>query len=112
MYIKKQDIKKETLLLDGRLLIKPLMEKEDVSAPFESIWAKTPPKMETDDEYHVREEINIVVSGKFEIEVGEETYQVEPGDVITVPSNVRHRVVNPYDEEAEWIYFIYFLLKL
>lgn len=103
MHIKKQEIKKETVLLDGRLVIQPMMEDKELSPTFESMWAKIPPRTETDDEYHPREEVNIVVSGQFTVEVGEESYQVEPGDVITIPSNVRHKVVNLSDAEGVWI---------
>ncbi len=103
MYIKKQEIKKKTVLLDGRLVIKPLMEDEKISPTFESMWAEIPPRTETDDEYHSKEEVNIIISGNFTVEAGNEAYQAEPGDVITIPSNVRHKVINTSDKEGVWI---------
>ncbi|MBU9727857.1 cupin domain-containing protein [Diplocloster modestus] len=91
------------VLLDGRMMIDQLMDREGVHPEFESLWGRIPPRTESDDEYHQKEEVNIVYSGSFIIEVGDQSYSVKPGDVITIPSNIRHKVVNASDEEGVWI---------
>ena len=97
------DRKNWIVLLDGRMMIDQLMDRDHIHPNFESLWGRIPPQTESDDEYHEKEEVNVVFSGKFIIEVGDQSYEVVPGDVITIPSNVRHKVVNHSDEEGVWI---------
>lgn len=92
-----------TVLLDGRMMIDELMDRDNIHPTFESLWGRIPPKTESDDEYHAKEEVNVVFSGNFIIEVGDKSYNVAPGDVITIPSNVRHKVVNASEEEGVWV---------
>jgi transcriptional regulator with XRE-family HTH domain len=45
-------------------------------------------------------EIALVLSGRFEIHVAFERYELEVGDSISFPSSMPHRYVNPTDEVA------------
>lgn len=49
---------------------------------------------------HPGMEMVLVLSGRFEIHVGFERYELEPGDSIWFPSSIPHRYVNPTDEVA------------
>jgi transcriptional regulator with XRE-family HTH domain len=49
---------------------------------------------------HPGEEMVLVLSGRLDIIVGFERYELFPGDSIHFPSTFPHRYVNPSDEEA------------
>lgn len=42
-----------------------------------------------------------VVSGSIKIEMGEEVTEWEAGDAFIIPDEVPHRVINPFDEDAQ-----------
>jgi transcriptional regulator with XRE-family HTH domain len=42
----------------------------------------------------------LVLSGRFQIQVGFDQYTLEPGDSISFPSSLPHRYANPDDQEA------------
>jgi len=46
---------------------------------------------------HVHEQVVNVLEGDFELTVGDETRRLGPGDIVVVPSNVRHcgRAITP-----------------
>ncbi len=49
---------------------------------------------------HPGQEIALVLSGRLDIHVGFERYELGPGDSIHFPSSLPHRYVNPTDEVA------------
>ena len=49
---------------------------------------------------HPGTEMVLVLSGRFDIYVGFERYELDPGDSIHFPSSFPHRYVNPTDEVA------------
>jgi transcriptional regulator with XRE-family HTH domain len=49
---------------------------------------------------HPGTEMVLMISGRLDIHVGFERYELEPGDSIHFPSSLPHRYVNPTDETA------------
>jgi transcriptional regulator with XRE-family HTH domain len=49
---------------------------------------------------HPGQEIALVLSGRLDIHVGFERFELGPGDSIHFPSSMPHRYVNPTDEES------------
>ena len=103
MGLKKFDRKKAQVIQNGRLMIDELVDRDKITPDFVSLWGRIAPGAESDDERHEQEELNIVFSGSITIEVGDTAYDAVPGDVVSIPSNARHKVVNRTKEEGVWI---------
>lgn len=52
---------------------------------------------------HEEEEICYVIKGKGQIVIGDQTFDIEKGSAIFIPSMANHRLINPGDEELEMI---------
>lgn len=55
---------------------------------------------------HGGREYGHVVSGRLAVQVGFESYELEPGDSINFDSAAPHRLSNPFDEPAVAIWFV------
>ena len=55
---------------------------------------------------HGGREYGHVLSGRLEVQIGFETYQVGPGDSIHFDSTTPHRLSNPHDEPCRAIWFV------
>jgi transcriptional regulator with XRE-family HTH domain len=55
---------------------------------------------------HGGREYGVIVSGRLEVQVGFETYSLEPGDSIHFDSTTPHRLSNPHDEACTAIWFV------
>ena len=64
-------------------------------AEFSSRIFRMEPGGHTATHTHEREHVAVVVSGSCRVEVGEESWPAEAGNIITVPPNLIHRFSNP-----------------
>jgi len=55
---------------------------------------------------HGGREYGVIVSGRLEVQVGFETYALEPGDSIHFDSSTPHRLSNPHDEPCTAVWFV------
>jgi transcriptional regulator with XRE-family HTH domain len=55
---------------------------------------------------HGGREYGVVVTGRLEVQVGFETYSLEPGDSIHFDSSTPHRLSNPHDVACTAIWFV------
>ena len=55
---------------------------------------------------HGGREYGVIVSGRLEVQVGFETYALEPGDSIHFDSSTPHRLSNPHDEPSTAVWFV------
>ncbi|RYP86674.1 cupin domain-containing protein [Nocardioides guangzhouensis] len=55
---------------------------------------------------HGGREYGHVLSGRLEVQIGFETYEVGPGDSIHFDSTTPHRLSNPHDEPCRAIWFV------
>jgi transcriptional regulator with XRE-family HTH domain/mannose-6-phosphate isomerase-like protein (cupin superfamily) len=55
---------------------------------------------------HGGREYGVIVSGRLEVQVGFETYTLEPGDSIHFDSSTPHRLSNPHDEPCTAVWFV------
>lgn len=55
---------------------------------------------------HEAEEILILVKGELEVTMGQESYNLKPGDTIYILSNVPHKIMNISDTFAEGYYVV------
>ena len=67
-------------------------------AEFSSRIFRMEPGGHTATHTHEREHVAVVVSGACRVEVGEESWTVGSGSIITVPPNLVHRFTNPGKE--------------
>ncbi len=49
------------------------------------------------------EHVQYVLRGKYTVKIGEEVYEVKPGDVIHIPPNTLHYYENNGDEDAVFL---------
>jgi len=52
------------------------------------------------------EHIQYVLKGRYKLGIGEEVYDVKPGDAVLIPANTPHWYENPGPQEAEFICII------
>lgn len=55
---------------------------------------------------HGGREYGYVLTGRIQVQVGFDTYTLEPGDAVTFDSTTPHRLSNPYDEAAEAVWLV------
>jgi quercetin dioxygenase-like cupin family protein len=53
--------------------------------------------------HEVAEEIYVLLRGRAQLRVGDETIEMAPLDAVRVAPTVEHTSANPYDEEALWL---------
>ena len=81
-----------------------------LGVPFEFVLLKFPPettagidiniKDGSDLNTHAGTECGLVLQGNLEIQVEKEVYHLRPGDSITLPSHLPHKISNPGKKEA------------
>ena len=74
-----------------------VMKRTDL-AEFSSRIFRMEPEGHTATHTHEREHVAVVVSGVCQVEVGEDSWIVGSGSIITVPPNLVHRFLNPGKE--------------
>jgi quercetin dioxygenase-like cupin family protein len=52
---------------------------------------------------HDWEHVNFVIRGRGRVYMGQDVFELEPGDFAFVPPNTMHQFENPYDEDLEFI---------
>jgi len=79
----------------------------DLNRTIEALWVVTPPGHDTsaDPFTHGGEEVGIILSGKKDVYLDGQKYELEAGDSITFDSTIPHWYKNSYDETcvAIWI---------
>jgi mannose-6-phosphate isomerase-like protein (cupin superfamily) len=55
---------------------------------------------------HGGREYGVIVAGRLEVQVGFETYSLEPGDSIHFDSSTPHRLSNPHDQPCSAVWFV------
>jgi len=97
IFIKSGDQKSE-ITRPGRLYrLKIKSEKT------EAITAELEPKAESRWYQHAGEEIHLVLEGKMEYLVGENTYKLSRGDILWHKSNLKHRARNTGSKKVKYI---------
>lgn len=64
-------------------------------------FAIIPPGSKTHNHKHDRGEVIYVVTGRGEVSIDGETYEIEPDVVLWAPKNVMHQVKNPGEESIK-----------
>ncbi len=75
---------------------------EGVTAPFESAWGWMGPHGKMEPHRHHTVEVYIAQTGTAELRVGDETMQMEPGDVAVIPPDEEHTILTG-DGEFLWL---------
>ena len=73
------------------------------SEKIEAIVAELEPKVESRWYQHTGEEIHLVLEGKMEYMVGENTYKLSKGDILWHKSNLKHRSRNMGSKKVKYI---------
>ena len=98
--------RRKTLIYPGSRIHHQLLSP-DLHGRLEAIWVSAPTGTGSGDEPYVHEgeEIGFVVRGRAECRVGEEAFQLEAGDAITLDSTVPHswRNAGPDVLDMLWI---------
>jgi quercetin dioxygenase-like cupin family protein len=97
VFIKSGDQKSETVK-PGRLYRTKIKSEK-----IEAIVAELDPKAESRWYQHSGEELHLVIEGKMEYTVGENTYKLSKGDILWHKSNLRHRARNTSSKKVKYI---------
>ncbi len=91
---------RKTLTTQGGIQFQLLTRGVDV--PFEFVLTKWPPETSDGEALHTHEgsECLFLIEGQLDIQIGDETYHLKPGDTITLKSSSPHRISNPGKKEA------------
>ena len=76
--------------------IQELYHSDNLSVAYVVVTGKAKSHM-----HKVMEEIYYVEKGRGKLYVGEECYQLRPGDIIPVPKNIYHHLEKTFDEDLE-----------
>ncbi len=97
IFIKSGDQKSEIIKPGRTYRLKIKSEKT------EAIVAELESKVESRWYQHTGEEIHLVLEGKMEYVVGENTYKLNKGDILWHKSNLKHRARNTSDKKVKYI---------
>lgn len=75
---------------------------EGMTAPFDHAWGYLRHPGEMERHRHPKEEVYFFFKGQGFVFVDGEEIPVAPGDVVRVPENALHTVINRADEELLW----------
>src|SRR4030042_4112451 len=100
---------------DDAIFIKSGDQKSEIARPgrvyrlkiksekTEAIVAELEPKVESRWYQHAGEEIHLVLEGKMEYIVGDNTYKLNKGDILWHKSKLKHRARNTSSEKVKYI---------
>ena len=86
-------------ILAGRVL------PEGMKAPFGDAWGYLEGKSFMEGHSHPTDEVYLVFGGKGYCHIGEEQFEVKPGDVVEIPANVTHTMECVEGETLLWAAF-------
>ncbi len=78
---------------------------EGLEAPFEHAWGYLDAPGEMEYHKHYKEEIYFFFKGDGFVRIDGEEYPVKPGDVVRVPPDAMHTVINRKEQELLWAAF-------
>ena len=58
---------------------------------------------QSDPDCHNQDEVMIIISGRGDVRIADETTTVQRGDFVVLPRNHEHVVTNPHEETLVWI---------
>ena len=97
--------RRKALLYPGSHIHHQLLSP-DLQGRLEAIWVSAPVGTGSGEEpyLHEGEEVGVVIRGRAECRVGDELFELEVGDAITLPSTTPHTWRNSGDETLEMIW--------
>lgn len=75
---------------------------EDLKAPFEHAWGYLDAPGEMEYHKHHKEEIYFIIKGEGFVRIDGEEFPVEAGDVVRIPPDAMHTVINRTHEVLQW----------
>lgn len=88
----------------GTILASPVLP-EDLRAPFEHAWGYLDRPGEMEYHSHHKEEVYFFFKGNGFVRIDGEEFPVEPGDVVRIPADAMHTVINRRNAELLWAAF-------
>lgn len=96
----------DLFLIDGEQIVCKV-KGEDTFGRFAIVEKVSPPKYEGPKYLHNEtDNIVYVLKGKYELEIGEEVYEAEQGDVVIIPRKTSYRFDNLLDEPSRMLAII------
>ena len=86
---------------ENTILAAPVLPK-DMPAPFDHAWGYLDKAGEMERHRHPKEEVYFFFKGTGFVFVDGEEIPVQPGDVVRIPCDTLHTVINRSDEELLW----------
>ena len=86
---------------ENTILAAPVLPK-DMPAPFDHAWGYLDKPGEMERHRHPKEEVYFFFKGEGFVFVDGEEIPVQPGDVVRIPSDALHTVINWQNKELLW----------
>ena len=80
-----------------------LDRRSEVDTDLAVTWVTVVPGSRQIPHHHDPEQVYVIIQGKGEMQVGTETRLVSAGDLVYIPANVAHGIVNTGDEMLAYI---------
>ena len=74
-----------------------LDRRSEVDTNLAVTWVTVAPGARQILHHHAPEQVYVIIQGEGEMQVGEETQLVHPGDLVYIPTNLEHGIVNTGD---------------
>lgn len=100
----KQSLTQATTREREGLVSHVLLQKGDLPDSNLAItWVEVAPGSRQKQHHHEPEQVYVIVKGKGQMKVGEEEAEVVPGDLVYIPPDVPHCIVNTSTEALAYI---------
>jgi mannose-6-phosphate isomerase-like protein (cupin superfamily) len=80
-----------------------LLQKGDADARMSITWVDVEPGGQQRLHSHDPQQVYVIVAGRGRMQVGDEKREVEPGELVLIPSGVEHGIVNIGDERLTYV---------
>ena len=97
IFIKKGDEK--SVITRPGIIFREMIRSDNI----EAIISEIEPHTESKLYQHKGEEIHLVLEGKIEYTVGDDTYKLSEGDILWHKSSTKHKAKNIHDQKAKYI---------
>lgn len=92
----------ENLERQHGLDLKLLHPWPNLATPFRGAWCVLRPGDVTDTHSHREQELFVAMEGRAEVVVGGTVHKIEAGDLMLLPADTEHHVVNPHDTDFSY----------
>ncbi|RXK18932.1 helix-turn-helix domain-containing protein [Macrococcus sp. DPC7161] len=107
--ISKKENREKIYRQDNEHIVYDLLTPDFMKTNVEVLQMEIKPQSKTTESHYQhdnKEEIAVVVKGKINVQLEDEIFLLEEGDVVRIPKNMRHRFINESKSSAEVLFIL------